>query len=131
MSKEEVILLYLKDPRELIDETRDTDIEKSAEMRELFCSFPVNFAYCYAMSVDKGPHPMTRTACCKNPSYAYWYASDVDGKPTKETRKAAHRSKRAKASYDMWEDYFKDGIHYEEPLLETAELIHSSREGLE
>ncbi len=57
------------------------------------------YAFAYAFSIDKKPLDETRTACCKDPFWAYYYAKEVDMKPLDETREAAYKDPMLKLFY--------------------------------
>ena len=130
LNKEEIILLFLEDPKKLADEIRKGNILKSDEIRTLICElgdprcayrYAINVdtkptdeiraacckdpteAYYYARLIDNSPHPDTRQAACKDPWCAYWYAYHVDKSPHPDTRQAVQNNSHWKEEYEEWE----------------------------
>ena len=61
---------------------------EDAEVKELCLKSP-EWAYLYALKIEKGPSDDTRTAACGSPKFAYRYALNVDLEAREETREAA------------------------------------------
>jgi len=108
LTKEDIILLFLEDPKKLADEIWDKNISKSDEIRTLICELGNPWsAYYYARYIDKKPTDETRTASCRGSDGAYWYARYIDKKPTDETRTAACKDSTYKDWYEEWENSLK------------------------
>ena len=91
-TKEEIIVRFLDDPREVVTLLYRNRIESSDEMRELLCGFnnPA-IAYHYAFNIDGFASDITRKVACLSPEWAYCYARDVDRAPRRDTREAAYK----------------------------------------
>ena len=90
LNKEDIILLFLEDPKKLVGEIQQGNVPKSDEIRTLICELRNPECVClYADYVDKSPHPDTRREACKDSKYAYYYAACVDKEPRSDTRSAA------------------------------------------
>lgn len=63
------------------------DKQSHDETRSAACLTP-SYAYLYALYVDKQPHDETRIAACKDPKYAYLYAFYVDKQLHQQTMQA-------------------------------------------
>jgi len=73
-TKEDIILLFLEDPKKLAYEIWDKNVPKSDEIRTLICELgDARCAYCYAIQIDKRYTDETRAVCCKDPTESYWY----------------------------------------------------------
>ena len=72
-------------------------------VREWICEDP-QWAYRYALEIDKEPRDDTRKAACKDPRWAYWYARDVDKSPRDDTREAACKD----PGWAYWYAHFVD-----------------------
>ena len=66
LNKEELILLYLQDPEKVLDSVWENKVKRSAETRQIVCSWGAKYAYYYALNVDKKPHADTRTGACRD-----------------------------------------------------------------
>jgi len=100
LTKEDIILLFLEDPKKLADEIRKGNILKSDEIRTLICELGnPQCAYWYANYIDVGPTDETRTVCCKDPEEAYYYARFIDRKETRETWLAVQNYRRIRDKY--------------------------------
>ena len=105
LTKEDITLLFLKDPSELRLAIISGKIPKSDEIRTLICEFgDPKCAYEYANYIDQGPHPETRTVACKSSPRAYWYAKYIDQRPTYETRSAAYKDVE-------WGNFYKEWVN--------------------
>ena len=103
LTKEDITLLFLKDPSELRLAIIRGKIPKSDEIRTLICEFgDPKCAYEYANYIDQGPHPETRTVACKSSPRAYWYAKYIDQRPIYETRSAAYKDVEWGNFYREW-----------------------------
>ena len=104
LTKEDVILLFLEDPKKLVGEIWNKNVPKSDEIRTLICDLgDPRCAYLYAINIDKSPHLDTRQAAYKDPGYAYFYTLDVDKSPRLDTRQAACKDPYWKERYEEWE----------------------------
>lgn len=74
----------------------------SKETREIVCK-ESQFAYWYAVIVDKGPREDTREATYENSYYAYLYARFVD--------KCFHEDTWRVVENTMWGEYYKEFIN--------------------
>ena len=105
LTKEDVILLFLEDPKKLVGEIQQGNVPKSDEIRTLICELRNPECVClYADYVDKSPRSDTRQGACKDPYYAYWYAYYVDKSPRSDTRKVACKDPRYAYYYAYWVD---------------------------
>ncbi len=68
-------------------------------IRTFVCGLDPQWAYWYALDVDRKPHSETRTAACGDTYYAYRYAKCVDRGPSDETREAAFKDSSSKYLY--------------------------------
>ena len=103
-TKEDIILLFLEDPKKLAAKIWSGSIPKSNEIRTLICELENPECVClYADYVDKSPHPDTRETACKDPICAYFYARDVDKSPHSDTRQAVQNDLHWKKEYEEWE----------------------------
>jgi hypothetical protein len=78
------------------------DKKPTNETRTAACQ-ELCYAYWYALYVDHKPTNETRTAVCKDPIYSYYYAINVDKNPTDETRIGASKGEYYKEKYEQWE----------------------------
>ena len=103
-TKEDIILLFLEDPKKLADEIYNKRVPKSAKIRTLICDLgdPV-CAYAYAKYVDKKQTDETRQVTCKDFRFAYYYARWVDKSPRSDTRQGASKDSYWKEKYEEWE----------------------------
>ena len=70
LTKEDILLLFLDDPKKVADEIQHGNVPKSDEIRTLICDLGDPGCVClYADCVDKSPRSDTREASCKDP---YW-----------------------------------------------------------
>jgi len=63
----------------------------SDRLRFICCKDP-DYAYLYALAVDKVPREDTREAACKSLNWAYYYAKDIDKGYHEETRRSCYKS---------------------------------------
>ena len=104
LNKEEIILLFLEDPKKLADKIRKGNVPKSDEIRTLICDLgDPRCAYRYAINVDTKPTDEIRAACCKDPTEAYYYARLIDNSPHPDTRQAVQNNSHWKKEYEKWE----------------------------
>jgi len=105
LNKEDIILLFLEDPKKLVGEIQQGNVPKSDEIRTLICELRNPECVClYADYVDKSPHPDTRREACKDSKYAYYYAACVDKAPRSDTRQGACKDPRYAYYYAYWVD---------------------------
>jgi hypothetical protein len=78
------------------------DKRPTDETRTAACKIPA-YAYFYALHVDKKPTSETRTAACNDSECAYWYAVAIEQNPIEETRIAASKNEYWKEQYELWE----------------------------
>jgi hypothetical protein len=71
-------------------------------IRTAACKDP-EWAYLYALYVDKRPTDETRTTACQDPYLAYCYAMFIDDGPTDETRIGASKEPYWWKRYEKWE----------------------------
>jgi len=134
LTKEDIILLFLEDPKKLAAKIWSGSIPKSNEIRTLICELgnpecvclyadyvdksprsdtrnvvckDPKYAYFYAEYVDKSPHPDTRKASCRDPGWAHNYAINVDKFPHPDTRQAVQNDLHWKKEYEEWENQLK------------------------
>ena len=108
LTKEEIILLFLDDPKKLGNEILYRNVPKSDEIRTLICELGnPGCAYWYALCIDKSPRSDTRKASCRDPEYAYYYARNIDKSPRSDTRESACKDPRWKKEYEKWENSLK------------------------
>ena len=70
---------------------------------DMFLQSP-EWAYYYALHVDKQPHDDTRAAACRDTEWAYYYALRVDKQPHDDTRAAACRDPMRAYHYAAYVD---------------------------
>ena len=136
LTKEDILLLFLDDPKKLANELcfNHKNFPKSDEIRTLICELrnpecvclyadyvdksprsdtrnvvckDPKYAYFYAEYVDKSPHPDTRKASCRDPGWAHNYAINVDKFPHPDTRQAVQNDLHWKKEYEEWENQLK------------------------
>ena len=108
LNREEIILLFLDDPKKVADEIQHGNVPKSDEIRTLICELGDPRCACiYTNYVDKSPRSDTREAVCKDPEYAYVYAAYVDKSPRSDTRREACKDSYWKERYAEWENSLK------------------------
>lgn len=79
LTKEEVTLQYLAGDKQLDDLMKEgTRVEKSDEMRELFCSLSPQHALYYAYWVDQEAREDTRKAARRDPFHYFLYMYLMD-----------------------------------------------------
>ena len=105
LSKEEIIVRFLDDPREVDLALKYRKVEASDEIRELICNFgQAQLAFRYAVSIDrKVPHDLTREISSKRPDLAFYYAKNIDKKPHAVTWNGVYRNFRYAREYMDWE----------------------------
>ena len=103
LTKEDITLLFLKDPSELRLAIISGKIPKSDEIRTLICELGnTRCAYSYARYVDEKPTDETRQVARKDSGFAYFYARWVDRSPRSDTRQAARKDPYWKERYISW-----------------------------
>ena len=104
LTKEDIILLFLEDPKKLAIKIYNKQVPKSDEMRTLICELGnPDCAYWYALCIDNGPHFLTRKIACQTPARAFQYALYADCEPTEETRAKVQECSSHKRWYENWE----------------------------
>ena len=134
LNKEDIILLFLEDPKKLAHEIGEGNVLESDEIRTLIYDLgdpcyayryaryidkrsteetrtvackDSFYAYYYSEFIDNSPHPDTRQGACKDSFYAYFYAINIDKSPRSDTRESACKDPECKKEYEEWENSLK------------------------
>lgn len=108
--------------------------DRSEVLRSVASADP-EYAYQYALEIDKGPHDVTREGACKDPHKAYLYALHVDGVRTPQTAEAAARDpgvlRRYDRSFPVVEGWDEEQRRVLESALDAYVAVALSLEGAE
>jgi len=90
--------MFLEDPEFAYEYAMNIDRTARSDTRAAVCGEP-EYAYFYAHDIDRKSHPDTRAAVCGDPKWAYWYALNVDHASRSDTRAAACGHPKWKQKY--------------------------------
>lgn len=102
LTKEDIILMYLADKKELIYKVDVHHIEPSEELRQAAIELGDPILAVAVVQQTHKPDEALRDILCKTPWYAYWYAYFVDKAPTRYTWQAACKESHSRWTYDKW-----------------------------
>ena len=83
-TKEDIYLEYIAGT--LIETLSKENVQSCGQTRRACCFFGAEFAYSYALYIDKRSHQLTRKSSSQKPDYAFLYALLIDKKSHPTTR---------------------------------------------
>lgn len=131
-TKEDIYLEYIAGT--LLKSISEGKIQQNDHTRQSCCFFGPEFAYNYALYIDKrsdtltrkvagkdpayaltyallidnGPHEVTRAGACREPEWALLYLENVDQKPHPSIKKATSLKNKTKISYELFVEKLKN-----------------------